>query len=128
MLIDKLGLNTTIEQEYVEDSPCHPEVYVPKKLGTGPVYVKRTDKLYIKSCGEGKGPNAIPDLLEFRIALEILDTDPNYMKKGHYFIPRKDYSLPIFDIFRGKIEFENQYDKLKLIDEILQGKHESRYI
>jgi hypothetical protein len=68
--VEKLGINKVIRIDYEDDGPCHPEVYFPREVGTGPVYVKG-DRTFIKSCGEGKGPNSIPDYYE-RELLEII--------------------------------------------------------
>lgn len=58
--VNQYGLNQVIKMDFQDDGPCHPEVYFPNKLGTAPVYVQNNhcgQSSYIKSCGEGKGPN-----------------------------------------------------------------------
>lgn len=89
--VKQFGLDATIQKDYIEDSPCHPEVFVPKVLGTAPIYVK-DDKTgrYMRSCGEGKGPNSIPDWLEFQIAKQILAKDKSYKHVRNYYIPKYD--------------------------------------
>ena len=62
--VKNLGIDTVIEMDYEKDGPCHPEVYFPREVGIGPVYVKQGNRKFIKSCGEGKGPNRIPDYYE----------------------------------------------------------------
>lgn len=120
--ISELGLEATIAKDYVEDGPCHPEVFFPKKFGTGPVYVRTENGRYNRSCGEGKGPNRIPDYLEFKIALQILETDNNYIKKDGYFIPKEDMSLPIYHIWDGKIDFTLLEEKKQFVHEIKRKK------
>ena len=120
--ISELGLEATIAKDYVEDGPCHPEVFFPKKFGTGPVYVRTENGRYNRSCGEGKGPNRIPDYLEFKIALQILETDNNYIKKDGYFIPKEDMSLPIYHIWDGKIDFASLEEKKQFVHEIKRKK------
>lgn len=116
--IKTLGLDATIAKDYIIDSPCHSEVFHPKKLGTGPVYVKDSTNIYNRSCGEGIGPNRIPDYLEYEIARLILEEDGNYVKVHGYFIPREDMSLPVYHEWAGKIAFKSPEEKLEFIRKI----------
>jgi hypothetical protein len=73
--VNQLGINKVIKMDYQDDGPCHPEVYFPNKLGTAPVYVlynRCGQSTYVKSCGEGKGPNNDPYFYERRL-LEIVE-------------------------------------------------------
>lgn len=73
--VNHFGLNEVIKMDFQDDGPCHPEVYFPNKLGTAPVYVQNNhcgQTSYIKSCGEGKGPNRDPYYYEQRL-LEIVE-------------------------------------------------------
>jgi hypothetical protein len=74
--VKKYGLSKVIEMDFQDDGPCHPEVFFPKKIGTAAVYVGDSRgattigrctanpttiyQNYIKSCGEGTGPNRDP--------------------------------------------------------------------
>ncbi len=120
--ISELGLEATIAKDYVEDGPCHPEVFFPKKFGTGPVYVETKNGRYNRSCGEGKGPNRVPDYLEFEIALQILEKDKNYIKKNGFFIPKEDMSLPVYHVWEGKIVFSSLEEKIKFLHDIKKRK------
>lgn len=121
--VNQLGLEGTIKRDYIEDSPCHPEVFVPKVMGTAPIYVKdREAGRYFRSCGEGKGPNSIPDWLEFQIAKQILKNDKSYKLIGNYYIPKYDNTLPIYGEYAGRIVFNTQADKLKFIEDVKLGK------
>lgn len=121
--VKKLGLEATIQRDYIEDSPCHPEVFVPKVMGTAPIYVKDEQiGRYIRSCGEGKGPNSIPDWLEFQIAKQILEKDKSYKQIGNYYIPKYDNTLPVYGEYSGRLVFRTQEEKLKFIEEVKQGK------
>lgn len=119
----KLGLEATIQRDYIEDSPCHPEVFVPKVMGTAPIYVK-DDKTgrFMRSCGEGKGPNSIPDWLEFQIAKQILENDKSYKHIGNYYIPKYDNTLPVYGEYSGRLVFRTQAEKLKFIEDLKRGK------
>lgn len=119
----KLGLEATIQRDYIEDSPCHPEVFVPKVMGTAPIYVK-DDKTgrFMRSCGEGKGPNSIPDWLEFQIAKKILENDKSYKLIGNYYIPKYDSTLPVYGEYSGRLVFKAQEEKVKFIEDVKLGK------
>ena len=120
----KFGLDGTIQRDYIEDSPCHPEVFVPKVMGTAPIYVKDNETgRFMRSCGEGKGPNSIPDWLEFQIAKQILEKDNSYKQMGNYYIPKYDNTLPIYGEYSGRIVFKTQAEKLKFIEDVKLGKN-----
>lgn len=121
--VKQLGLDATIQKDYIEDSPCHPEVFVPKVLGTAPIYVK-DDKTgrYMRSCGEGKGPNSIPDWLEFQIAKQILAKDKSYKHVRNYYIPKYDNTLPVYGEYNGRLVFKTQDEKLKFIEDVKRGR------
>lgn len=105
-----LGLEKTIKRDFEADY-CHSEVYFPKKIGTAPIYVEVKNEYgrrFIKSCGEGKGPNKVPEALEFRYAEKLLWKDANYDVYGEYacggdfcplyYAPKHDRTLPIYKI------------------------------
>lgn len=121
--VKQFGLDATIQKDYIEDSPCHPEVFVPKVLGTAPIYVK-DDKTgrYMRSCGEGKGPNSIPDWLEFQIAKQILAKDKSYKHVRNYYIPKYDNTLPVYGEYNGRLVFKTQDEKLKFIEDVKRGR------
>lgn len=114
----KYGLEAVIRHDYVQDGGCHPEVYFPKRIGTGPVYVETEDRKYIRSCGEGKGPNSIPNYLENLIALALIKEDSKYTRISHYYVPINDLSLPIYEEWRGKVDFKTVGEKRRFIDEL----------
>lgn len=121
--VRQIGLEATIQNDYFKDSPCHPEVLVPKVMGTAPIYVKddRTGH-YIRSCGEGKGPNSMPDWLEFQIAKEILEKDESYKHIGNYYIPKYDNTLPVYGEYSGRLVFRTSTEKLTFIEDVKLGK------
>lgn len=119
--IKKYGLEAVIGHDFESDEPCHPEVYFPKRTGTAPVYVK-TRRGFIKSCGEGKGPNSIPDYYEIRYALPILKKSPDYTEINGFFVPKKDYTLPIYHEWQGKITLPADQTPEEFIDNLRQGR------
>lgn len=93
-------------------------------MGTAPIYVKKSETgRYIRSCGEGKGPNSIPDWLEFQIAKQILEKDNSYKLIGNYYIPKYDNTLPVYGEYSGRIVFNTQADKLRFIEDVKLGKN-----
>ena len=122
--IRKYGLEAVIRHDYESDDPCYPEVYFPKKVGTGPVYVRITDRKFIRSCGEGKGPHSVPNEYEFQLALQLLEKDKNYMKISRYIIPKSDYTLPVFDWWSGLMSFGSDKEKISFIKEVMNTRQD----
>lgn len=127
--VEEYGLKHVIREDFVQDAPCHPEVFFPKREGTAPVYV--LDKnyvdhcsgqpLFVKSCGEGKGPNAYRTLYEMHLAEPILERECSkgrYQEIGEYYVPVDDDSKPIFKQWYGKMEFDVPADKSRLLQKI----------
>ena len=127
--VEEYGLKQVISNDFVQDAPCHPEVFFPKRIGTAPVYV--LDKnyvdhcsgqpLFVKSCGEGKGPNAHRTLYEMHLVAHILEREcskGNYQKIRDCYIPVGDDAKPIFKQGHGKMEFDILPDKLRFLQKI----------
>lgn len=127
--VEEYGLKHVIREDFVQDAPCHPEVFFPKREGTAPVYV--LDKnyvdhcsgqpLFVKSCGEGKGPNARRTLYEMHLVEPILERECSkgrYQKLREYYVPVDDDSKPIFKQWYGKMEFDVPADKSRLLQKI----------
>lgn len=129
--VAKLGFKKVLEEDYINDGPCHPEVFFPKKTGTGPVYVKDDyyhdhcsgEPLYVKSCGEGKGPRAHNTLYEFRLILPILERECQNgtykiveYNNREYYIPNYCMSKPVFDSRHGLVWFDDMsYEKERFL-------------
>lgn len=120
--IRRYGLEKVIRKDYISDGPCHPEVYFPKEVGTGPVYVKIASRRYVRSCGEGKGPHRIPYESEFILAEQLLAKDHKYQNVSGYWIPKSDYSLPVFGFYEGLISFDSDAEKKLFIESVLNRK------
>lgn len=118
--IRKYGLKAVIHHDYIQDA-CHSDVYFPKKVATGPVYIKNSDGSFSRSCGEGKGPNRTPYFLETEIAWDIVSDDPRYDCIDYNLIPKHDISLPILDRFQGILEFESLDKKKEFINELRES-------
>ena len=148
--VAELGLNEVIRQDFIDDSPCHPVVFFPKKIGTAPVYVQYEflsepctgEPIYIKSCGEGKGPNRGFELYEFESVEHILYEECEkgcYLFVNEFYIPIADYqkriyndsvhympkakrTRPIFKKWYGRLNFNSEKVKSRFVTEILEGK------
>jgi hypothetical protein len=112
----KYGLEAVIAHDY--HAPCFREVYLPRRLGTGPVYIQQEDNNYVRSCGNGIGTNMIPNYLEVQIALAVLQNDDRYERIGEYMIPKFDITLPILGEYTGIMSFNSDEDKRKFIDSL----------
>ena len=132
--VEALGLKRVIREDFVQDGPCHPEVFFPKRTGTAPVYV--LDKyyvdhcsgqpLFVKSCGEGKGPNAHRTLYEMHLVEPILErecSNGNYQWIQDCYVPVGDDTKPIFKQGHGIMEFDLLADRSRFLQRIrsIQG-------
>ena len=122
--VEKYGLEKVIKRNFEPNGPCHPEVYFPYRGGAAPVYVeynlmdanlKSSKRQFIKSCGEGKGPNSISDYFEFEKIIPLLDEDEKYILYGNLYLPKEDVSLPVFDVRWGRILFESPKEQAEFI-------------
>jgi hypothetical protein len=115
--LKEYGIQGTIEKDYIADGPCHPEVYFPKRIGTGPVYLQKEGNRYARSCGEGKGPNRIPDYLEVELAFDVLSHDERYDSTDYsYIVPKEDMTLPVLCREEGVIFFDSEEEKRQFIE------------
>ena len=121
--VNKFGLNKVIDNDFIADGPCHPEVFYPKEQGTAPVYVKdKSSRRYIKACGEGKGARSGHELYEMTLVEKVLLSEVgegNYeILGGRYYIPVGTVKKPIFIRDFGRIHFANIEEKRKFIDDV----------
>lgn len=117
--IKKYGLENVIKRNFKSDGPCHPEVYFPYRGGAAPVYVKdEKHRRYIKSCGEGKGPRRISDYFEFNLVEPLLREDSKYTFISNFYLPKEDYTLPVYGKYDGRIYFDSEEEKLAFIKKI----------
>ncbi len=110
----KYGLEAVLSHDY-EPYSCW-GAFIPKRIGSGPVYIGLEKGGYAISCGE----DDIPHYLEYTIAAEILETDSRYESIGGYFIPKDDISLPILGTWQdaGIMEFANLEEKRNFITDL----------
>lgn len=115
----KYGLEAVLAHDY-SHFPCY-GTFIPKRVGTGPVYIEIEKGKYAKSCGEYEYP-VILNSIEYSIAIGILETDTRYERFQDYFIPKDDISLPILKTGRKIeiMEFTNIGKKLKFILDLKQ--------
>ena len=127
--VKEYGLDYVIRNDYEQDGACHPEVYNPKKIGMAPIYVLDENYLdhcsgkpmFVKSCGEGKGPNAHRTMYEMELVEPILRrecSNGNYERRGEYYVPVGDDSKPIFKQWHGVMEFDILPDKWRFLQKV----------
>lgn len=137
--VNKYGLEWVINQDFRQDV-CHMDVFFPNAIGSAPVYIEPnrqpcTPRRFVKSCGEGKGPNAYPEIFEIKFAAVLLIDDPNYTIWGeyeeddfeiYYFVPSK-ISFPIYACSYhcgfGKQIFNSLNEKKLFISSLTQKYH-----
>lgn len=118
--VRKYGLEAVLSHDY-NPYPCW-GAFIPRHIGSGPVYIGLKKGGYAISCGEGAGPNHIPHYLEYTIAVDILKSDSRYEWIQGYFIPKNDISLPILGTRRenGIMDFVNLEEKRKFVTYLRQ--------
>lgn len=76
----EMGLEALVDAHYSDDGPCHPEVFFPNtEEFYGPVLVAvESERKFIESCGEGKGPNSYLYGYEQALLQKILNKESNH--------------------------------------------------
>ena len=127
--VEEYGLKKVIRNDFEPEGPDHPEVYLPKRIGTAPVYLLDENfvdhcsgkPMLVKSCGDGKGPYAHRTLYEMELVEGIIRGEcskGNYEEIGEYYVPVGDDSKPIFKKGHGKMEFDILADKKRFLQRI----------
>ncbi|MDH6392201.1 hypothetical protein M2480_003210 [Parabacteroides sp. PFB2-12] len=130
--IKKYGLEAVIKRNFQPNS-CHKEAYAPYRGGAAPVYVKSpfftsvnlstSNRRFIKSCGEGVGPNSVRDYFEFSLIQRLLEFDEKYVfcdNKYDYdsYIPKYDDTLPVFTCAGYRVNFDSEETKKAFLKEM----------
>jgi hypothetical protein len=113
----RYGLQAVLDHDYIQNG-CHPNVYLPIRIGTGPRYVKQDSGKYIRSCGNGICHFSEPFPLERNAAYNILLHDTRYESLGGYIVPESDMTLPVLDPCRGIVSFKSDEAKRKFIEDL----------
>ena len=129
-MVKEHGLKETIRLAY-GDVGCHPDIQAPmrRREGTvwGPVY--RIDGKHIeKGCSDFRRWPWTNTSFEMKFAHEILEKDQNYMFadsdwRGGLYLPVSDYTLPVYSRYGGRMDFESQEEKIKIIEEHKSGRN-----
>ena len=105
---------------------CHPDLRGPisghytSNPIYGPVFRVRGKDIE-KGCSDFRRWPFTSESFEMKFAHAILDNDSNYkhINEGNYddaYIPVKDYTLPVYSRYRGKIKFDTEEEKLAFIN------------
>lgn len=125
--LENLGIATMISQKYHSFSSCHADVFYPDVVGYGPVYVKTGQSQYSRACGKGLFTldhlyEISTSLFEQELYLKVLETDKGYEHIGHYYIPKFNWTLPVFHDYDGEMKFRNGLTKIvRILFIILTG-------
>lgn len=122
-MLKKNGLRETIRLAY-KNIGCHPDLKCPWMSGKegmiyGPNYKYEGSRIE-KGCSDFRRWPWTNTSFEMRFAESVLERDPNYetIRDGRgelLFIPRTDYSLPVYSSRRGKLHFDNDKDRIVFI-------------
>lgn len=113
--IDSLGFERAIKEVF-RDGGCHSE-WLSTIDVIGPHIMEVREGEYEIMCGSGNPFGR--DAFFIRFALQLLANDPKYRYCNGYFVPNEDYSLPVYQEWRGaKLSFKNQAEKEEFIKKI----------
>lgn len=123
--IMSLGLISTLKEDYEEVGGCHSTRLMPKKTGSGPVYVIGDDEQVKRACHPSDDTliqqkfyemGFLDVLLKNMVArheYRIVDEGGNY--GSSYYVPTRDYSRPVYDYDFHEKSFGSTDEKIKFI-------------
>ena len=123
--IINLGLVSTLKEDYEEVEGCHSTRLMPKKSGSGPVYVIGDDEQVKRACNPYDDTLILQKFYEMgfldvllknmvaRHEYRIVDEGGNY--GSSYYVPTRDYSRPIYDYHFHEKSFDSTDEKIKFI-------------
>ena len=122
--VKKYGLENVLKR-YFKGHPCFPSVLEAYRGGAAPIYaIDEVHRRYIKSWGISNSPLEFPDFFEFNLIESLLREDPKYTIVNHsdyfyeYYVPKEDYTLPVYKCKHGRMYFESEKDKLAFIKKL----------
>jgi ADP-ribosylglycohydrolase len=121
----QFGLPETINKAY--ESYCHNNVKGPRRQEDatiwGPIYRINGSNIE-KGCSDSSIEN---ESFEMRFAKRLLENHPAYEMIGRkrrswvedtYYVPKEDFTLPVYSEVLGKLKFDSQEEKEKKIREL----------
>ena len=124
--LDKYGIRELIHLAYGQVG-CHPDIRGPWMLGDeriyGP-YFSVHDNIIEKGCSDLRRWPRVEGEFEMKFAHEILDKDEKYVvvNKDQWdeaYIPREDFTLPVYSRRKGKMKFATEKEKIEYIKKAL---------
>lgn len=123
-ILKEHGIREMIQLAYGQIG-CHPDLRGPisghysKNPIYGPYFRIDGNKIE-KGCSDFRRWPFTNESFEMKFAHDILDKDSNYIhvNDGNYddaYIPVRDYSLPVYSQYRGKMKFDSEEEKLAFI-------------
>ena len=127
-MVKEHGIREMIQLAYGQVG-CHPDLRGPisRHYTDNPIYgpvFRVRGKEIEKGCSDFRRWPSSSESFEMKFAHTILDNDVNYkhVNEGDYndaYIPVKDYTLPVYSRYRGKMKFESEEEKLSFIKKYL---------
>lgn len=123
--IMNLGLISTLKEDYEEIGGCHSTRMMPKKPGSGPVYVIGDDEKIKRACHPSDDTliqqkfyemgfiNILLKNMVARHEYRIVDEGGNYGLS--YYVPVRDYSRPVYETDCREKLFDSEDEKIKFI-------------
>ncbi|MCM1177651.1 MAG: hypothetical protein NC335_07900 [Bacteroides sp.] len=124
-MVKKHGLRDTIRLAY-GDVGCHSDIKDPvghsgEDFVWGPVFKIHDEGRIEKGCSDFRRPLTSTSFF-MNFACELLKGHEEYETVGvgiwEYYVPRSDYSLPVYSRQKGKLHFASQQEKEEAIRQI----------
>lgn len=118
--MEEQGLEQFIRENY-SFAGCHPDLLVPKEWEfAGPTFRVLENGELDRLCNGSNRIQGNDTDFEARMAIPILESDPNYTSIGEgrwkVFVPVRDFTLPVIDAWVGIISFSSIEEKKEYIE------------
>lgn len=120
--VKEKGLVSTLREDYEDVPGCHSTRLMPKRPGSGPVYLVDDNKQIQRACHPSDDTLIQQKFYEtgfIEVLLKNMIARHEYREaegdRDMYYLPVKDYSRPVYDGRYKIISFDSEEDKIKFI-------------
>ena len=118
-MVSTFGLEPTVNRAYSYQG-CHPDWLVPTGV-VGPLLFRTEDGRFDVRCGSAAPIWA--DTFELRYAFELLRQNEDYVEIGSFYVPVRDFTLPVYHHVMGKVRFDSPDKQKSFILDLLQDRN-----
>lgn len=126
--IKEKGLVSTLKEDYEEVPGCHSARLMPKRPGSGPVYLVDDNKEIQRACHPSDDTLIQQEFYEcgfIEVLIKNMMARHEYREvegdRSMYYLPVKDYSCPIYDGRYHEMSFDTEEQRMKFIESFNKG-------